>query len=472
MAVAVLADGSTVEFVPDMIGEGAMKQVYSTSDKSSVVCFYKNPNVVFEQNRIERLDAILGRFNPTTGNNGDYYKRLFCWPTGIVIQPQLGIITPAYPKEFVFSKGKFSGKEKESSWFVTPKLRKLLEPEDQGNWVNYFQICIHLARSIKRLHLAGLAHSDLSNRNVLIDPNIGQCLIIDIDSLVVPGLFPPDVLGTRGYIAPEVLTTIHLSINDSQRQHPCAATDQHALAVLIYQYLLRRHPLEGPKVHPAQSAEEQERLEMGSQALFIEHPTDTSNYPSDLKIPAFTLGPHLHKLFEKAFVQGLHQPKQRPTAIEWERGLIQTWDLFLPCDNPNCPSKWFILYDQREIKCPFCETVVKHTLPILNLRKQHRSGQWIRDRQVVVYHNLSLFKWHACDNIFPSEDADKTPQAYCVFHDGDWLMINQNLTRLVSPQGSLVQPRSAIKLEHGCSFWLSQDVHGRMVDVQMLNYNS
>jgi serine/threonine protein kinase len=39
------------------------------------------------------------------------------------------------------------------------------------------------------LHSAGLAHSDLSYANVLIDPATGSANIIDIDGLVVPGKF-------------------------------------------------------------------------------------------------------------------------------------------------------------------------------------------------------------------------------------------------------------------------------------------
>ena len=50
----------------------------------------------------------------------------------------------------------------------------------------------------------------LSNNNVLISPKDGNCIIIDIDSLVVPNMFPPEVIGTRGYIAPEVLATLSL----------------------------------------------------------------------------------------------------------------------------------------------------------------------------------------------------------------------------------------------------------------------
>ena len=37
------------------------------------------------------------------------------------------------------------------------------------------------------MHAAGLAHSDLSYKNVLVDPITAKASIIDIDGLVVPG---------------------------------------------------------------------------------------------------------------------------------------------------------------------------------------------------------------------------------------------------------------------------------------------
>lgn len=473
METATLADGSTVEYFPDAIGEGAMKQVYFTADKSSVICFYKDPSAGNDSNRIARLEAILNGYNPTLGNQGDYYKKLFCWPTAIVEQPHLGIITPVYPSNYFFATGNWQGKEKEGKWFVGKTasgklLRDLLPEAERGTWINYFQICIRLARAVRRLHQAGLAHSDLSNKNVLVDPTSGECIVIDIDSLVVPGLFPPDVLGTRGYIAPEVLSTLHLPLDDPNRQNPSAETDQHALAVLIYQYLLGRHPLEGPKTYPAASAEEQERMEMGSKALFVEHPTDSSNRPRDLKIPYTALGPYLSKLFERAFIDGLHSPQKRPAAIEWERSLIKTWDLLLTCRNGYCPSHWFVLHNRNQVRCPFCGSQPKGNIPILRLRKEIASGAWTPDGEVVVYHNLSLFKWHAFDHVFPGPNADRTPQAYCVLHQGQWLLINQNLTSLTSPKGNLVPPQKAVRLEHGVQFRLSQEPHGRLVEVQML----
>jgi hypothetical protein len=49
------------------------------------------------------------------------------------------------------------------------------------------------------------------------------------------------------------------------------------LAVLIYMYLLYRHPLRGGKVHDVNDPQRDENLAMGENALFIEHPTDPSN---------------------------------------------------------------------------------------------------------------------------------------------------------------------------------------------------
>ncbi|HPZ06528.1 MAG TPA: serine/threonine protein kinase [Candidatus Eremiobacteraeota bacterium] len=476
---AILKDGRTVEFVwSNDPPAGGMKKTYFSPDKSYVVQFFHDLDAAKDPHRMTRLEAILGKYNPTVSESqggargvtpvaAEYFKKLFCWPTGIVVTPELGIVAPCYPKNYFFATGPFQGKEKEGKWFSSPKLRKYLPDDEKGTWINYFKICILIARAVRRLHQAGLAHSDLSCKNILIDPSIGTATVIDIDSLVVPQLFPPDVMGTPGYIAPEVLATQHLSLNDPNRQHPCSRTDQHALAVLVYEYLLFRHPLQGPKVNSTTSAEEDELLSMGSKALFVEHPTDQSNRPADLKIPFTVLGNQLGDLFTKAFIPGLHEPNDRPAAIEWERGLIKTWDMLLPCGGNNCTHKWFIL-TPGTTKCPFCNTKYQYnTIPILKLRTERRPGQWMNDGQLTIYHNLSVFKWHAFDNVFPGEEADRTPQAYCAFHQGQWIMVNQALSSLTSPGGNRVPPGQAVVLSDGAQIRLSQEPHGRIAEVQI-----
>jgi serine/threonine protein kinase len=484
IARATLKDGRTVEFYTDMIGDGAMKEVYFTKDRKSVVCFYKDASAGSDPVRIKRLEMILGKYNPTLAQSqggaaasdveAAYFRDLYCWPTGIVTHPRFGLVTPAYPSHFFFESGPdfIKGKEKNGMRFIGHKNRALLErfaPNEVGEWRNYLALCIRMARAVARMHNAGLAHSDLSPNNVLVDPSRGVSIVIDIDSLVVEGLFPPDVLGTKGYIAPEVLSTIHLPIKDPQRKHPSARTDQHALAVLIYQYLLRRHPLDGKRVPPAKTAEEQELLAHGSQALYCEHPTDTSNRPEEKSyVPCAALGPFLSDLFQRAFVKGLHAPNDRPSALEWLRGLIKTVDLLVPCSNRTCSHKWYVLHNPADLRCSFCGAKPVNRVPLLKLRAERRQGQWLPDGQVAVHDGLSLFKWHVFDNVFPGPEADRTRQAYCTFHQGRWLLVNESLASLTTPNGNRVPASQAVELMDGAQIRLSQEAHGRIVEVQLI----
>lgn len=470
---AKLRDGRTIEFVSSMIGEGGMKQVYFTPDKSSVVCFFKD---AADASRVARLEAVLGKYNPTMDpSTGKYFSQLYCWPTGIVVSPRLGVVCPTYPKNFFFRAGPWTGKEKEGKWFTGKTgggkpFRELLPPEERGTWINYFRLCIQMARAVRRLHVAGLAHSDLSPRNILVDPSSGQCIVIDIDSLVVPGLFPPDVLGTTGYIAPEVLATVGLALNDPKRKHPCVATDQHALPVLFYEYLLFRHPLKGPKVNSTVSAEEDDLLSFGAKALFVEHPSDTSNRPKDLKVQFEVLGPHLKELLLRAFVEGLHSPNKRPTALEWETALLKTWELMYHCTNGSCSHQWFVAYDRRVTRCPFCGVKPGSEVVRLQLRKEAKPGTWVKDGEVTIWHGKTIHKWHVFDNIRLNENlqpADKESVADCQLVNGQWLLINRKLTSLTSPGGNRVAADNAVALKHGAQIRLSQEPHGRIAEVEV-----
>jgi hypothetical protein len=484
---ATLKDGRTLDFLPDLIGEGAMKDVYFTADRQSVVCFYKDPKAGSDPIRTQRLERILGRYNPTlpkpqggtaaSDKEADYYRRLFCWPTSIVISPRFGLVTPVYPRNFLFGAmpapiAFLTGKEKNGTRFVGRKNRGLLEkyaPAELGTWINYFKLCIEMARAVTRMHTAGLAHSDLSPNNVLVDPTGGRSIVIDIDSLVVETFFAADVAGTKGYIAPEVLSSLHLPLQDPLRRHPSRKTDEHALAVLIYQYLLRRHPLEGRRIAPANSEEERDFLTYGSQAIYCEHPTDTSNRPEECRfLSSQILGSQLSNLFVQAFVDGVKVPERRPASLDWLRALIRTWDLLLPCPNPTCPSQWYVLHDPKRPNCSFCGTKPPRSFPVLKLLSVSRPGQpAVADGQLVVYDKVSLFPWHV-SRIFPGPETDRTPQAYCAWHENQWLLINQNLTTLTSPGGSPVPPGNAIALTDGATFRLSSADNGRLAEVQMI----
>ncbi|MHC7395830.1 kinase, partial [Klebsiella pneumoniae] len=168
--------------------------------------------------------------------------------------------------------------------------------------------------------------------------------------------------------------------------------DRHALSVLIYMYLLFRHPLRGGKIHDIDDEVRDEALSMGERALFIEHPTDRSNavkvnqvssfslpWADPQKIPYTIMGPYLKPLFDRAFIDGLHDPSKRPTADEWESALVKTVDLIQPCQNNDCDQKWYVFNGKTKPVCPYCGTPYKGKLPILNLYSSRKAGTFRPD---------------------------------------------------------------------------------------------
>jgi len=496
-AASIITPGKVYKYVDN--GEpmrGGMKDVYFGPDKSYVVAFYRDKQ---DYNSRERLKKLVTQYYDSFFNRegGEYYKELYCWPTDMVeLDGKVGLVVPAYKKDFFFKKGYagsdgIKGKEKQGLWFASGKFRNKqfslsLDESELGNWLSYFQICVRIARGVKRLHAAGLAHSDLSYKNVLIDPVSKAATIIDIDGLVVPGLYPPDVIGTADFIAPEVLATKHLDLRDSKRKHANRTTDLHALPVMIYMYLLYRHPLKGGKINSLDT-EKDDLLSMGEKALFIEHPTDKSNRPkldqvskwalpwADVKkIPYSITGPYLKELFDHAFINGLHAPNLRPNADTWEHALLKTTDLMQPCSNKQCGQKWFVFDNTASPKCPFCGYQVKGLLPVLDLYYEFKPTVWKpENHRLMVYNNQYLFTWHVNRNIVRSEKltADqKVPVGYFTYHNNDWVLVNQKLTSLKDltedkdiPVGTMVHLTDAKRL------LLSNEEGGRVVVVTMAN---
>ena len=480
-------DGTSVEFIDNVIGSGAMKDVYFSPDKTYVVGFFRTPQ---DANAKDRLHNITGVYKDRIFNQagGEYWKNLFCWPTKMVEwNGKVGIVCPTYQSYFFFQSGNFKGKEKEGKWFASAKLRnKFLPAQEKGTWLSHYHMCIQIARAVKRLHAAGLAHSDLSYKNVLVDPVSGRAAIIDIDGLVVPGKYPPDVVGTPDFIAPEVLETRGLPLGDPNKKLPSIATDRHALAVLIYMYLLYRHPLRGGKVNDMDAAKDEE-LSMGAKALFVEHPTDKSNRPkiaqlapSELpqgdvfKLPYTICGPYLKELFNRAFIDGLHNPSMRPTADEWEQALIKTTDLMQPCQNSSCEYHWFVFDNSTRPKCPFCGTEYHEKLPVLNLYYSPKHGVFKPENyRLMVYNQQSLYMWHVNRFITPNEktkEEDKKPVGDFHLFNGKWILINRRLNSLYDKDlDRKIEIGEYVELTEGKKILLSTEDGGRLIIVQLVN---
>lgn len=405
-----LEDGTIINCDDKPMDSGAQGEIFKTKDGHGVVKLYFNPSTI--QKKV--LVAITKHYNPV--KDDEYWKQYFCWPTAVVTQPRLGLLMPRAQASL-----------KRLDWFLLPKARRSLPVEERGNWMGQVKIALRLSRAMRRLHHFGLCHSDLSYRNCLVDPTTGELKLIDLDGLVVPGILPPSVSGTKGFMAPEIL---------SSGAFPSITTDLHSLAVIIYQLLLFRHPLQGPKVHSAE-VEEDERLAFGREALFIEHPTDHSNRPKGNFPTSVLLGVDLQRLMQRAFVKGLHDPSSRPQATSWEADLIRLVDRIVPCVNRKCELAFFSFIEtSKHPSCPWCGTPWKaiQRFALLDLYRpvSGMRGQYVLDGyKIVAYPDRHLYDWHLYPSNPPSVETDPTPKATLSYDAKKqaWTMTNRSGNR-------------------------------------------
>jgi DNA-binding helix-hairpin-helix protein with protein kinase domain len=332
------SDGGIERCEDARFARGAQGEIYRSLDGRHVVKLYRPDYLEGErQAQLERqLDKIIYQYNAVGGDA--YWDALYAWPDRRVTYPRLGVRMRLV-----------SGMTSLDHFFFRAAYERLPR-ERRGWWVGRVTCAIKLARAVNRLHAKGLCHSDLSERNVVVDAQSGKMTLLDCDSLVVPGELPAEVLGTPEYMAPE--------LHSGKIKEPSVFTDRHALAVLLYRWLLYKHPLLGPK-HYDPDPEKDEWYALGERALFIENPTDTSNRPPHLLIGADTLTPRVRELFHKAFVEGLTLPTLRPSAEAWENTLVELYDRIVPCANAACAQRFFAAPDFGPLKCPLCQTVIQ-----------------------------------------------------------------------------------------------------------------
>ena len=395
-------DGRSLMCDREPFSYGSEGRLFFTADKQHVVKMYNRP----EDWRRQSLDAIIRKRAVVLGDNAEYWARYFCWPEALVMKPGLGVYMPRARTGL-----------RPLSHFLSPRFRKRIAAEDGppalGTWIGHVGILMKLARTVNRLHANGLCHSDLSTNNLLVNPVTGDATLIDCDGLVESGssVLLPTVLGTPDFMAPELVAGMTPRPGERPPQ-PSVETDRHSLAVLIYYGLLFRHPLRGNKFH-SPDPDLDDRLMLGRGALFIEHPSDLSNRPKGNFLKSSILGKTMQDLFARAFVDGLHHPRKRPLAAEWEGALVRLYDQTVPCSNPRCEAKSFVFVDGGVARCPWCSTDLKgpRQIPILAFCKPDgkRALNFPVDFRLVGWPRRTLHTWHVELNRLPGPGVEATP---------------------------------------------------------------
>ncbi len=186
-----------------------------------------------------------------------------------------------------------------------------------------------LADSYFKLHAEGLCYRDISFGNVFFDPSNGDVLICDNDNVGLDGESPSNVLGTRRFMAPEIVR---------KQARPSCDTDLYSLSVLLFYLLMVGHPLMGSRelTHPIWN--EAAELDLfGENPTFIFDPDNNANGPipgvHDSVISNWNIYPlQLQRKFCQAFTRGLADAKNgRVRESEWRAELVRCRDLLRPC---------------------------------------------------------------------------------------------------------------------------------------------
>jgi hypothetical protein len=424
----------------------------------------------------DSLRLVLTTHNPVKQH--PYWSQLFAWPDKIIVRfggiPKLGVRAPFSP---------LSGLEKPMDWLG--RGYQLMQPEERGWWIGRVAIAVKLARVMHLLQQKTLVHTDLSPRNIFGDVFSGEMTLIDCDGIISPQTpLVQTALGSPYYTAPELLMPRELREQLGIEKKATFNTDNHALAVLLYQLLLYRHPLQGPKRHPQADIveqDEEDRWKFAEGATYIENQFDTSNRPQKgLIVSAATLGDQVKTLFDRAFIAGLRPGSQgqRPYAADWEDALTRLYDRIVPCPNPGCAQRFFAAPDKpgQPIKCSLCGEELRGPYSVPYLRLLHYDGnRFVDDNYLVVgWPGRVLHEWHLATHVSPTPESghvyDPTPVAHFEYdRDEDtWYLRNVRMDRLL-----LANPRSVVPigglvpLEHGMTMWLSGAGTSRLARVEM-----
>jgi len=151
--------GRLIEWMDEIIGEGAMKTVYFSPDRKYVVQFLKQKP---DEPSVQRLIEICVATRDSLVTNdlvGQYWEKLFCWPYDLIrFNGRVGLVAPAYDKTFFFAHGAgdegrklfLKGKEKNGKWFATGWHRSKLDPRELGDFRTLLSVCLLLAVEFER----------------------------------------------------------------------------------------------------------------------------------------------------------------------------------------------------------------------------------------------------------------------------------------------------------------------------------
>ncbi len=275
--------------VVSLLGAGGQGEVYDVECGGShyALKWYFKGSATSRQKKI--LETIIAKGSPDAS---------FLWPMELIVPAQgelFGYIMPLRPKNYKS---------------IVDLMKNRVNP-------SFYVLCrtaFNLTKGYQKLHGMGAKYQDISFGNLFFNPDNGDVLICDNDNVSFDSSKPGGVLGTPGFMAPEIVRG---------EKRPSRETDRYSLAVLLFYLFMVNHPLEGKQEASIKCMDMAARIKLyGTNPIFIFDPDDKTNRPvkgiHDNANIYWPLYPEkLRQMFIKSFTIGLTQPNKRVTEPEW-----------------------------------------------------------------------------------------------------------------------------------------------------------
>lgn len=212
-----------------------------------------------------------------------------------------------------------------------------------------------LARVLASLHGLGIAHGDLSPRNIFVSSthSHAQVWLIDVDNLCYAVRNSSLQIYTPDYGAPELLRG-DMGVS--------TYTDIWSFAVIAFQLLTHLHPLKSGMLVDDDAELEAEALK--GAYPWIDNPEDDRNRAVSGLDRALVCTPEMQRLFDQCFRRGLNEPTERPVMAEWAEAFEAAAAMQVRCDHhEHCCGGTFYWNPARH--CPFCAQVAPEDHQVL-----------------------------------------------------------------------------------------------------------
>lgn len=277
----------------------------------------------------------------------------FLWPLGMIedtVSGRFGYVMDVRPDGFVG---------------LADLLRGIVKRDDSS----VVRFAFELALAFRELHLLGLCYRDINFGNAFMHAETGAALVCDNDNVSIEGVGKAQVLGSKKFMAPEIVRGEAL---------PSKYTDRYSLAVMLFYLLVVHHPLEGARTEVGLADNQADLRHYGYDPVFCFDPADDSNRPvPDLHRHVGrmwrALPTRVRRLFERSFTDGLAHPRRRVVDSEWCAALAEMRSGLFDCD--QCGGTCFLDDGNLPVACAHCTAPPQ---PILAL---HVNGHVIAARE-------------------------------------------------------------------------------------------